>query len=158
MISGSIDKLWYDGWQDTLLYDWDETRYGHIGYTIPETATMNIYEDDNRIIAREMSVGRPQEVELKFNKSYECHFMTPAPHLYTDKYYVSRQETIEPGEVFSAYTQMTIDPNDCMMTERNGEMFYLYTINAELQPVSWIYILQIIIVADSDKEPDVKSV
>ena len=34
--SADIMALWDKSWEDSLKYDWDEEKYGKLGYTLPE--------------------------------------------------------------------------------------------------------------------------
>ena len=67
----------------------------------------------------------------------------------------------QPGEIFSVYIDdinLKRDYPDVQPFDDDGELIYVYQLNAKLVPVTYIYIIQIVIVDDNGKYPDVDSI
>ena len=164
----SIETFWRTSWRDSLVYNWDETKYGPIGYTAPEDVDIVIFNDNQLVKRQTMKVGRRQPIDVELDKEYDIlihnkTFETEFNHV-GGRYYVStpgveskaaldnEYETVfQPGEIFSAYKTNIFLSSDVSQYDEvydNGKLVYVYNIDATITPVSYIYIIQFIIVND----------
>lgn len=67
----------------------------------------------------------------------------------------------QPGEIFSVFLEdinLARDYPDVTPEIDGDELVYVYKLNAVLSPITYIYVVQIVIVDDNGKSPDVDSI
>lgn len=166
-VESYIDDYWKDGWRDSLIFDWGKTGKP-LGYTFPDSVNFMIF--DNGALRKErLKTNKRQLVDILLNRSYNFLIYNETPTINADyiggRYYIetpkigskatvldNNYETVEqPGEVFSTYVQNVYLSDDVSQYEEiyeNDKLVYVYNIDAAIKPVSYIYIIQFIIVND----------
>ena len=158
----SIDSIWGEHWRDSLVYQWDESEYGRIGYTIPEIVQCWLKDNDSICRKSDFTIGYTQNMcFLKMYTPYEMLLYNPeqthVERMTTDEYIISSDK--QPGEVFNVYI-----PNICITEVNisresyiNGVYTYIYDMNVCLKPITYIYILQFII-KDDIQNPEITGI
>jgi len=173
-VEADISVLWKAGWRDTLKYNWDESLYGPLFYTLPTTCNVVIFNDGKIISENKISTGKRELIDVELNNTYDILIYskdTPWTETYYEggRYYVEtpvtkgratkneiskEYETVEqPGEIFSMNKKqiyLSDDISDFEEVYENGKLIYVYNIDEELEPVSYIYIIQFLVVNDDN--------
>lgn len=167
-----VDIYWNPGWRDSLIYDWNKTNET-LGYTFPNEAELVIF-DGNQYTVNRLKTNMRQLVDVELNKTYNFLIYNSNPP-YTESSYVGGRYYIEtpvihgiknpfgdnyetcecPGDVFSAYIKnihLSDDITDYEEAYDGEKLIYVYNIDADIVPVSYIYIIQFIIVNDDHSE------
>ena len=179
-VEANINVLWRVGWQDTLKYNWDESLYGPLFYTLPTTCNVVIFRDGDIISETKVQTGRRELIDVELNNTYDLliyskdspwtqtyyeggryYVETPSTKGRDTKNEVSKEyETVEqPGEVFAMNKKQIHLSNDLSDFEEvieNGKLVYVYNIDEMLEPVSYIYVVQFIVVND-DNSPIIEA-
>lgn len=175
----SMAAYWNMSVEGNLIYDWDTTLYGPIGYTAPEFANIVILNNGNVVNRKLIQTGKRQMIDVELNKTYdflifnktddvEENYVGNRYYLYTptmstrsvilgDEYFVTQQ----PGEVFSTYQRSIYLSDDIRQYEEvydNGKLMYVYNIDADIHPFSYIYLVQFIIVNDDHTTIEAKDI
>lgn len=169
-VSADIMALWDENWRDSLRYDWDESKYGKLGYTMPEDCYVVIFNNKDIVVEKQIKVNKRELIDIDLNKSYDMLFYGKENFWlktsYVDeKYYievpsedtkVGKNETVnQPGEVFAVNKKNLYISDDLSEFEEvfeNGKLIYVYNIDEKLGPVSYIYVVQFIIINDDNSE------
>ena len=171
-VEADINVLWNVSWRDSLKYDWDETLYGPLFYTLPTTCNVVIFNDGNLLSETTVQTGKRELIDVELNNTYDLliyskeyfwvntyyeggryYVETPSMEARATKNLVSREyETVnQPGEIFAMNKKQIYLSNDISDFEEvieNGKLVYVYNIDEMLEPVSYIYIIQFIVVND----------
>ena len=176
-VEADISVLWNVSWKDSLKYNWDESLYGPLFYTIPSTCNVVIF--NNGLILSETTVqtGKRELIDVELNNTYDLLIYSKEYH-WTETYYeggryyvetpstkgrdtkneISKEyETVsQPGEVFAMKIYLSNDISDFEEVIENGKLVYVYNIDEMLEPVSYIYVVQFIVVND-DNSPIIEA-
>ena len=162
-----------------LVYVWDETLYGKLGYDIPATVEGYVfgYQAKNLkypVLKDLFEIGVPKKLSILTNTRYDILFYSKAPRAsysfddyYT--YYIVNTDTMKTkavkySESFDvipqADQQFSFNKPDVYIDSENetlrkeiidGVLTYFYDINVDLQPCSYIYIVQVCVEDDNDR-------
>ena len=179
-VEANINVLWKASWRDTLKYDWDESLYGPMFYTLPTTCNVVIFNKGNLLSETTIQTGKRELIDVELNNTYDLLIYSKEYH-WTETYYdggryyietpsmtgratknkISNEyETVnQPGEVFAMNKKEIYLSNDISDFEEvieNGKLIYVYNIDEMLEPVSYIYIVQFIVVND-DNSPIIEA-
>lgn len=173
-VEADISVLWKAGWRDTLKYNWDESLYGPLFYTLPTTCNVVIFKDGQIVSETKVQTGKRELIDVELNNTYDLLIYskdTPWTETYYEggRYYVEtpvtkgratkneiskEYETVEqPGEVFSMNKKQIYLSNDLSDFEEvieNGKLVYVYNIDEQLEPVSYIYVIQFLVINDDN--------
>ena len=171
-IEANIDNLWNENWRQELKYNWDENKYGKIGYTRPKYISSIFF--NNFIIhhSQDLQVNASTFIPISSQSIYDIllYNQTNTTHinqdytiessneenLYYDSDFSTTYNTKQPGELFATYLG-NIDFSklkyDIIYTSKQT---LLYHIDAILHPISYIYIIQFIIIND-DNSPTIEA-
>ena len=173
-VEANINVLWRASWKDTLKYDWNEELYGPLFYTMPTTCNVVIINNGKLLSETTVRTGKRELIDIEMNKAYDLLIYSkdiPWTQTYYDggRYYVEtpstngrtsgnkisdEYETVEqPGEVFAMNKKEIYLSNDISDFEEvieNGKLVYVYNIDEMLEPVSYIYIVQLIVINDDN--------
>ena len=179
-VEANINVLWKASWRDTLKYDWNEELYGPLFYTMPTTCNVVIINNGRLLSETTVETGKRELIDIELNNTYDLLIYskdTPWTRTYYDggRYYVetpsvdgkatnneirNEYETVEqPGEVFAMNKREIYLSNDISDFEEvieNGKLVYVYNIDEMLEPVSYIYIVQFIVIND-DNSPIIEA-
>lgn len=167
--------------QNNLIYNWNEDVYGKLGYTLP-TSIHGVFFKNNekgrKVIAFEddFTVGVTKRVMIETNTQYYALFYNNTSRTYYD-YYTSYSKCIcypeylgtksydfdetfdcymQPEEQFAVYQSIYIDSESDSATyvmEEDGTKIYHYNMNINLEPASYIYVIQVKIENDNPTIP-----
>lgn len=179
-VQADISVLWKAGWKDTLKYNWDENLYGPLFYTLPTSCNVIIFKDGRIINESKVQTGKRELIDVELDNTYDLLIyskMFSRAQTYYDggRYYVettsttgkasnndiSKQyETVDqPGEIFAMNKKQIHLSNDISDFEEvieNGKLVYVYNIDEQLEPVSYIYLIQFMVVND-DNSPYIEA-
>lgn len=172
-----LEVLWGADWQTRWQYLWDESLYGPVGYTHPTGVRANVYTV-NQINQRVKYTTRnlPKnggQVSLATNSSYDLMFFnndTEYILFSTDDssfFYATTRSNVraaypeeythfnQPDQLFGAYLHdlyVTDDPDDYeKVVKEDGTVYYVYEIEATLEPYTYIYLCQVMLLNNKDK-------
>ena len=180
-VEANINVFWSPSWKDSLKYEWDETLYGPIGYTIPDRCNVVIFNSGKLLSETTVQTGKRELIDVELNNTYDLLIYSKEYH-WTETYYeggryyvetpsttkarstknqiANEYETVEqPGEVFAMNKKSIYLSNDVSDFEEvieNGKLIYVYNIDEQLEPVSYIYIIQFIVIND-DHSPIIEA-
>lgn len=171
-----LELMWGTDWQTRWQYYWDESLYGPVGYTSPTGVRANVYIL-NHINERVKYTTRnlPKHggrVSLTTNSAYDMVFYNNDTEYilfstdessyfhattrsntrttYTEEYTHYNQ----PDQLFGTYLHdlyVTDDPEDYeMVVDDDGSVYYVYDIEASLEPYTYIYLCQVMILNNKD--------
>lgn len=179
-VQADISVLWRAGWQDTLRYNWDESLYEPLFYTLPTTCNVVIFKDGNIISETSVQTGKRELIDVELNNTYDLliyskeypwtktyyeggryYVETPSTEGRATKNDISKEyDTVEqPGEVFAMNKKeihLSNDLSDFEEVIENGKLVYVYNIDEQLEPVSYIYLIQFMVVND-DNSPYIEA-
>ena len=180
-VEANINVMWRATWRDTLKYDWDEDLYGPLFYTMPTTCNVVIFNKGGNLLSETtVKTGKRELIDVELNNTYDLLIYSkdlPWTQTYYEggRYYVEtpttkgratkneishEYETVEqPGEVFAMNKKEIYLSNDISDFEEvieNGKLVYVYNIDEMLEPVSYIYIVQFIVIND-DNSPIIEA-
>lgn len=169
-VKADIDALWNKDWKDSLKYNWNEKEHGKIGYTNPENCNIVVFNSGDIVNESQANIGKRTLIDIDLNKTYNILIYSKEKFWFSTyyedgKYYIETPsedskadniETIEqPGEVF-AITKNNLfisdDISDFEEVFEDGKLVYVYNIDEKLIPVSYIYIVQFIVINDDNSE------
>jgi len=174
----SMAAYWNMSVQGNLIYDWDTIKYGPIGYTAPQFANVVILNNGKVANRKLIEIGQRRTIDVELNKTYdflifnktdgvEENFVGNRYYLYTPtmmtRSTILGEEyipTVQPGEVFSTYQTGIYLSDDLSQYEEvyeNGKLMYVYNIDADIHPFSYIYLVQFIIVNDDHTTIEAKN-
>lgn len=166
--------------QNNLVYQWDESIYGTLGYTTPAEIHGIFFRtnDEDRIFLydEDFIVGEPKTTMIETNTFYDILFYNKTTRTqydygnyykyYTSTPYLQTRATIDYSEDYIVMPQceeqfavlkknLYIDPekDDIPRVYENGVYVYHYNIDVQLMPASFIYIVQLTIVDDDNTVP-----
>ena len=179
-VEANIDVFWKPAWRDSLKYNWDENLYGPIGYTIPVSSNVVIFNNGELISETTVQNGKRELIDVELNNTYDLliyskeyswintyyeggryYVETPSTESRATKNEISKEyDTVtQPGEIFATNKKKIYLSNDISDFEEvieNGKLVYVYNIDEMLEPVSYIYIIQFIIIND-DNSPIIEA-
>ena len=68
-VQADISVLWRAGWQDTLKYNWDESLYGPLFYTLPTTCNVVIFKEGDIISETRVQTGKRELIDVELNNN-----------------------------------------------------------------------------------------
>ena len=175
-----INTLWDVSWRDSLKYIWNEEVYGPMFYTEPTTCDVVIFNNGKLLNEVKIETNKSELIYIEPNKVYDLliyskdsqktktyyeggryYIETPPLNWKASKNEISKEyDTVEqPGEVFSVYEKQFYLPDDISEYEEvveDGKLVYVYNIDAKIEPVSYIYIVQFVVIND-DKGPIIEA-
>ena len=174
-VEADINTMWRTDWRDSLKFDW-KTEYGSLGYTDPGIISLIPFYGSEMLDKYNIRIGRRQYVDLNPNESYDLLLYNKTLNIDASyrggRYYIesfpvstgvnssiSEQYTTinQPGEVFSTYIKnVYLNELDYEIVFENGKNIYVYNIDAVLNPVSYIYVIQFIVIND-DNSPYIEA-
>ena len=179
-VQTSISTMWKVSWQDSLKYNWDENLYGPLFYTAPTSCNVVIFKEGKLLSENKIQTGKRELIDVELNNTYDIliyskslswantyyeggryYIETPVTSGKASNNPISKEyETVEqPGEIFAMNKKQIYLSNDISDFEEvieNGKPVYVYNIDEELKPVSYIYIIQFIVVND-DNAPQIEA-
>lgn len=169
-VSAEIRALWDESWEDSLKYEWDEDKYGKLGYTLPEECYIVVFNNKEMVAEKQIKVGKRELIDIDLNKTYDMliyareNFWLKTSYD-DEKYFIEvpsqdtkadKDETVDqPGEVFAANKNNLYISDDLSEFEEvfeDGKLIYVYNIDEKLGPVSYIYVIQFIVINDDHSE------
>lgn len=179
-VEADIDALWSASWRDSLKYNWDESLYGPLFYTIPTTCNVVIFSRGSLMSETTVQTNRRELIDVDLNNTYDL-LIYSKEYFWTETYYeggrfyietpsmqgrvtknkISNEyETVnQPGEVFAMNKKeiyLSDNLSDFEEVIENGKLIYVYNIDEMLEPISYIYIIQFIVVND-DNSPMIEA-
>ena len=179
-VEADISVMWKASWRDTLKYDWDEELYGPMFYTLPSSCNVVIFNNGNLLSETKVQTNKRQLIDVELNNTYDL-LIYSKEYFWTETYYSggryyvetppmegratknkisSEYETVnQPGEVFAMNKREIYLSNDLSDYEEvieNGKLIYVYNIDEMLEPVSYIYIVQFLVIND-DNSPIIEA-
>lgn len=174
-----INTLWKSGWRDSLKYNWDESIYGPIGYTLPIESEVVIFNKGSLINRKNILIEQKNIIDIEPNNKYDLlvyskeyywldtyyeggryYIETPSTSSSSNNVISNQYQTVnQPGEIFSGEKRDIYITDDISEFEEevwNGKYIYVYNIDETIVPVSYIYIVQFIIVND-DNSPIIEA-
>lgn len=179
-VEANINVLWKASWRDTLKYNWDESLYGPLFYTLPQSCNVVIFNNGKLISETTVKTNKRELIDVELNNTYDLliyskdlpwtktyyeggryYVETPVTKSRATKNEISKEyETVEqPGEVFAMNKREIYLSNDISDFEEvieNGKLIYVYNIDEMLEPVSYIYVVQFIVIND-DHSPIIEA-
>ena len=180
-VEADINVLWDEHGEDTLKYDWDEEKYGPIGYTLPENCNVIMFNDGNIVSQSTIKRGKRQTINAELNNTYDILIYSKENFWVNEyyeggRYYVeapsaeeqtnskneisAKYETVnQPGEIFAVGKKGIFLSDDISEYEEiieDGKPIYVYNIDENLSPASYIYIVQFIVIND-DNSPMIEA-
>lgn len=179
-VEANIDVFWKPAWRDSLKYNWNENLYGPIGYTIPVSSNVVIFNNGELISETTVQNGKRELIDVELNNTYDLliyskeyswintyyeggryYVETPSTESRATKNEISKEyDTVtQPGEIFAMNKKEIYLSNDISDFEEvieNGKLVYVYNIDEMLEPVSYIYIIQFIVIND-DNSPIIEA-
>ena len=170
-----LDVLWGVDWQTRWQYLWDESLFGTVGYTTPTGVRANVYSINQinervKYLTRNLS-NKGGRVSLTTNTTYDLVFhnndteyilfsiddpsyfhattRSNVRSAYTEEYAHYNQ----PDQLFGAFLQelyVTDDPEQYERVEDEDGYYYVYEIEASLEPYTYIYLCQVMILNNKD--------
>lgn len=169
-VKAEIDALWNEDWRDSLRYNWNEQEHGRIGYAIPEDCYVVVFNNGEIVSESNAIVGKRKLIDIELNKTYDLLIYSKENfwlnNYYEDgRYYIEVPsqdsktdgfETVDQhGEVFAASKKnlyISDDVSDFEEVYEDGKLVYVYNIDERLTPVSYIYIIQFIVINDDNSD------
>ena len=172
-----LDLLWGLEWKTEWQYLWDASLYGPIGYTEPTGIRANVYAlDETNQRFRYTTRNLPKtggKVSLTTRQSYDMVFYnndTEYILFSTDEandyfYATTRSNTKaaytrsydhynQPDQLFGTYLHdlyVTDDPDAYEMSyDEEGIPYYVFEVNATLDPYTFIYLYQVMVLNNDD--------
>ena len=172
-----LDLLWGLDWKTEWQYLWDASLYGPIGYTEPTGIRANVYAlDETNQRFRYTTRNLPKtggKVSLTTRQSYDMVFYnndTEYILFSTDEandyfYATTRSNTKaaytrsydhynQPDQLFGTYLHdlyVTDDPDAYEMSyDEEGIPYYVFEVNATLNPYTFIYLYQVMVLNNDD--------
>ena len=170
-----LDVLWGVDWQTRWQYLWDESLFGTVGYTTPTGVRANVYTINQinervKYTTRNLS-NRGGRVSLTTNSTYDLVFYNndteyilfstdDSSYLYAttrsnvrSAYSEEYSHYNQPDQLFSAFLKelyVTDDPEEYERVEDEEGYYYVYEIEASLEPYTYIYLCQIMVLNNKD--------
>lgn len=173
-----LELLWGIDWKTHWQYLWDESLYGPIGYTEPAGVRANVYalneeQQRTKYTTRNFS-NEGGRVSLTTKQTYDMMFYNNDTEyiLYaTDDstyYYATTRGSTktsytrsyanynQPDQLFGTFVRdlyVSDDPDDYTIeTDADGNLVYVYKVEAELTPYTFIYLCQVMLVNNWDEK------
>ena len=173
-VEADVDALWDRNWRDQLLYNWDESYHGKIGYTSPDEVNIVFFNGNTLLSKQTIQTNKRSRIDIELNKTYDILIYNETDGITSSydggRYYVTSIETNptfsneisdkytnvrQSGEIFSqrlSNIYLSDIYEDYESVYENGKIVYVYNIDATLKPVSYIYIIQFVIVNDDNSD------
>lgn len=169
----SIQTVWNAAVQSKMIYQWNDNVYGPIEYTPPTHADIVIFNNNDIVQRKTIKTGVRELIDVELDKTYDFLIFNKTDaiedYYLGGRYLISAsnkstkgsidgewyEPTKQPGEIFSTYQQnifLSSDVTQYEETYENGKLIYVYNIDADLKPVSYIYVIQFMIVKDDSTE------
>ena len=173
-----LDFLWGEHWKEDLQYPWNEQEHGVLGYTEPWGIRSIVYlldEEKRRTeyLTRNMSkeggrvnIATKEHYDMLFyNNDTEYIILPTDGSTYYDATTRSNSRTSytrtydgynQPDQLFGTLLNdiyISDDADDYEMEySEDGSLLHVYRINATLRPYTLIYLYQVIVLNNNDKE------
>ena len=171
-----LDMLWGIDWKAEWQYLWDESLYGPIGYTEPAGVRANVYSlneahERTKYTTRNFN-AQGGRVSLSTKSMYDMIFYnndTEYILFSTDEstyYYATTRSNTkaaytrayshynQPDQLFGTYIHdlyVSEDPDDYTIEfDSENNPIYVYKINADLTPHTFIYLCQVMLLNNVD--------
>lgn len=168
-VEADVNILWNIGWKDSLKYDW-KIEYGPLGYTAPSSVQFVTFDGNILLNEQTIQTNKRVQIDIERDKTYDVLLYNKTPTIESNwiggRYYIEtpsietrssiadQYTTVhEPGEVFSTYVRnINLEETEYEIQYEDGKNIYVYNIDAVLNPVSYIYIIQFIVINDDGSE------
>lgn len=170
-----LDVLWGVDWQTRWQYLWDESLFGTVGYTTPTGVRANVYTINQinervKYTTRNLS-NRGGRVSLTTNTTYDLIFHNndteyilfstdDSSYLYAttrsdvrSAYSEEYAHYNQPDQLFGTFLKelyVTDDPEEYERMEDEDGYYYVYEIEAALEPYTYIYLCQVMVLNNKD--------
>ena len=172
-----LDLLWGLEWKTEWQYLWDESLYGPIGYSEPTGIRANVYtineaNERTRYTTRNLPKNGGK-VSLTTRQSYDMVFYNNDTEYIlfstddaNDYFYATTRSNTkaaytrsydhynQPDQLFGTYMHdlyVTDDPDAYEMTyDEEGIPYYVFEVNATLDPYTFIYLYQVMVLNNDD--------
>lgn len=161
-----------------LDYNWDETAYGKLGYDTAKFVQSHIFAYNNRnkelFATEKYAVGQRNTTSIRTNILYDMllftetrkskYFNSPNYSFYIVEADSAATKAVQYSESFPIVPQaeeqfavnvseLYIDSEDESLESEviDGVLTYYYNLNLNLEPVSYIYIIEVAIEDDDDR-------
>lgn len=173
-VETDLDVLWDKDWRKQLIYDWDESIHGTIGYTKPGEVNVIFFDGNALLDKKTIHVDMRSLVDVELNRTYDILIHNETNGIVSSyeggRYYVTSPiegttfsteisdkyiNVRQPGEIFSQRLRniyLSDLYEDYESIYENGKIVYVYNIDAKLEPVSYIYIVQFVVINDDGSE------
>ena len=161
----NIETMWQADWQSKWQVDWNEATHGEIGYTEPETYHLDYFAANGSWLNDRDMAGNSVRVDLGqgtydlllYNNDLSSVLISQTAdrsevYAYTeDAPYVALPDSLKqklqvkqmPDQLFSLYaTNVVVSDRLEDYTYIPEENIYLLKLNAELEPRTFIYLVQ----------------
>lgn len=179
-VEANINLLWNDTWRDSLKYDWNEEEYGPLFYTLPKDCNVLIFNKGSLVSETAVQIGKREFIDVALDSVYDLlifskQYYWVETYYEGGRYYVEapsaesrptkneisqKYETVnQPGEIFSMNKRELYLSNNLSDYEEvieDGKLIYVYNIDEKLEPVSYIYVIQFIVIND-DNSPRIEA-
>lgn len=163
----NVDQMWQTDWRSKWRVDWDEAKYGPLGYTAPDAFRLCYFHQATRSLLGDLLfAGNHARLNLDYgaydfliyNHDYQGNVVTetqdwsslsvtshPDPYLaLPDSIALSGQPHEMPEQMFSVFAQgARVSDNIDEYEYLPGENLYLHRMDEQLQPLTHIYLVQV---------------
>ena len=85
-VEANINVLWNVHWRDSLKYDWDESLYGPLFYTMPTHCNVVIFNDGKLLSETTVQTGKRELIDVELNNTYDL-LIYSKEYFWTKTYY-----------------------------------------------------------------------
>lgn len=176
-VEADIDLLWNEGWRNELVYDWDELKYGKIGYSeLKDSLTIVFLKDGKEALRTQIRAKQRTPVTIDAHTVYDVVIFNVNDSVLEMDYSLMTRKVDDfdngnvgsmydthygPGELFWARIEdLYVSGNyqDYRVETIDGRFVYVLDINSVIEPFSYIYIVQFIIINDDGTEIEAKGI
>lgn len=166
-----VEKLEEDI-KSNLIYNWDESKYGKLSYTRPDSFRGVLVHDGAVVDESTYYVGGYHDLNVSLDEEYDMLLYSTGDvneTVFTDGTFISQyKETESPeyseglrkrsncDEIFAIYGKDIMggfDPRHAKIIMIDDKPVYLYHLNFETEPITYVYIIQVIIYDDDPNIP-----
>ena len=151
--TASLDGLWTEGWETRLQYDWDESdsTYGALGYSEPENIKGTIFNTDYKTGDRinhffKVFALKDSTHSLQSAVKYDMLFY----NFGTDSIFFNQSEDYKTYTAQSNNLGRTDELQGAFLTGVEFAPYQKSELEVNLEPYTYIYLLQIIIKNNQD--------
>ena len=150
-----LESLWGEDWENGLQYDWDETDtiYGTLGYSTPENIKGTIYNVDAKTGKRTNHFFKVFELEDSDHSFYSAvRYDMLFYNFGTDSILFHLSDDYQSLTAQADYLGRTDELQGAFMTGVEFEPYHGSELEVNLEPYTYIYLLQIIIKDNVDPD------